>query len=62
VQDRPASRPSLGEDVAAGRRLELECTSAAVVRLGRELGVPTPMNAAIYAALKPHANGAPTLP
>jgi len=32
------------------------------VRLGRDAGVPTPMNVAIYAALKPYLNGAPALP
>jgi 2-dehydropantoate 2-reductase len=58
----PGARGSLLEDLAAGRRLELESTSGAVVRSGREVGVPTPMNAAIYAALKPYVNGPPALP
>jgi len=30
-----------------------------VVALGRELGVPTPTFAVMYAALKPYAKGAP---
>jgi ketopantoate reductase len=29
------------------------------VRRGRTLGVPTPIMAALYAALKPHAAGPP---
>ena len=40
-------------DVAKGRRLELESLNGCVVRKGRELGVATPANAAVYAALKP---------
>jgi 2-dehydropantoate 2-reductase len=44
-------------DVQNGRRLELDDLNGAVVRLGRELGVPTPLNFAVYAALKPHING-----
>ena len=31
-------------------------------QVGRELGVPTPLNFAVYAALKPHINGASALP
>jgi 2-dehydropantoate 2-reductase len=44
-------------DILAGRRLEIEAASGAVVRLGRQYGVPTPYNFAIYAALKPFAAG-----
>ena len=58
----PGTRPSLLEDLADGRRLELDSTNGAIIEAGREVGVPTPMNAAIYAALKPYADGAPTLP
>jgi len=58
----PWARGSLYHDLATGRRLELEVLNGTVVRLGRERGVPTPLNFAIYAALKPYADGAPTLP
>ncbi|MBI3325709.1 MAG: 2-dehydropantoate 2-reductase [Nitrospinae bacterium] len=58
----PGARASLYHDLAAGRRLELEALNGTVVRLGREYGIPTPFNFAIYAALKPYANGAPPLP
>lgn len=58
----PASRPSLYRDLVAGRRLEIDCLNGAVVRLGREHQVPTPLNFAVYAALKPFAGGAPVLP
>lgn len=58
----PWARGSLYHDLAAGRRLELDTLNGTIVRLGRELGVPTPMNSAIYGALKPYADGAPVLP
>jgi 2-dehydropantoate 2-reductase len=58
----PWSRGSLYHDLAAGRRLELETLQGAVVRLGREHDVPTPVNFAVYAALKPYVDGAPVLP
>ncbi|MBF0094234.1 MAG: 2-dehydropantoate 2-reductase [Alphaproteobacteria bacterium] len=45
-------------DLTHGKRLELPWLAGAVVRLGRELGVPTPTHAAIYAGLKLHADGA----
>ena len=56
------ARPSLLEDLVDGRRLELESITGVIVQLGRQVGVPTPMNVAIYAALKPYAEGASGLP
>jgi 2-dehydropantoate 2-reductase len=47
-------RASLYHDLAAGRRIELDALSGAVVRLGREAGVPTPLSFAIVAALRPY--------
>lgn len=58
----PWGRSSLYYDLAAGRRLEVEALNGRAVRLGRERGIPTPLNFAIYAALKPYADGAPTSP
>jgi 2-dehydropantoate 2-reductase len=55
----PAIHGSLYYDLAAGRRLEIETLNGTVVRLGRQHGVPTPANFAVYAALKPYADGAP---
>jgi len=55
----PSARGSLYYDLAAGRRLELETLNGTVVRLGRNRAVATPMNRAIYAALKPYVDGAP---
>jgi 2-dehydropantoate 2-reductase len=53
------NRPSMLQDLEAGRPLELEHLHGALVRLAREHGVPVPVNAAIYAALKLRANGRP---
>jgi 2-dehydropantoate 2-reductase len=44
---------SMQRDVAAGRPSELEALSGAVVRLGREVGVATPVHRFINAALSP---------
>jgi 2-dehydropantoate 2-reductase len=50
----PESRTSLAHDLSLGKRLEVEGLQGTVVRLGKRYGVPTPMNFAIYAHLKPH--------
>ena len=47
-------KASMHKDLEAGRPLELDALNGAVVRLGRELGVPTPANEAIYGLLKAH--------
>jgi 2-dehydropantoate 2-reductase len=57
----PSVRGSMYYDLAVGRRLELEVLNGTVVRLGDEHGIPTPMNFAIYAALKPYSDGTPSL-
>ena len=48
---------SMHTDVMAGRPLELETFTGAVLRAGRAAGVPTPINDVIYAMLKPLASG-----
>lgn len=58
----PWARGSLYVDLVGGRRLELEALNGTVVRLGGERGVPTPLNFAVYAALKPYADGPPRDP
>ena len=50
-------KASMLGDLERGNRLELEWLTGAVVRLGRELGVPTPVSDTIYAVLKLHAEG-----
>jgi 2-dehydropantoate 2-reductase len=58
----PTAFSSLHHDLVHGRRLELEALNGTLVRLGRERGVPTPLNFAVYAALKPYVDGPPKLP
>jgi 2-dehydropantoate 2-reductase len=48
---------SMHNDLDRGNRLEVGWLSGGVVRLGREVGVATPANQAVYAALKLHAGG-----
>jgi 2-dehydropantoate 2-reductase len=50
---------SLHHDLAQGKRLELEALHGHAVRLGERHGIPTPMLFAVYAALKPYADGPP---
>jgi 2-dehydropantoate 2-reductase len=54
----PEAMGSMAFDLLAGRRLEIEALNGTMVRLGNEQGMSLPFNAAIYAALKPYANGA----
>jgi 2-dehydropantoate 2-reductase len=49
----PAGTASLQRDLADGKPSELEAWNGAVVRLGREAGVPTPLHEIIYHALLP---------
>jgi 2-dehydropantoate 2-reductase len=53
----PQAKASMLEDLERGRRIELPWLSGAVVRIGREAGVPTPTHAFINTVLKPHVNG-----
>lgn len=54
----PDGRPSMLEDLAADRPLELAYLSGTVARLGREAGVPTPIHDTAFRALAMHAQGA----
>ena len=51
----PDALTSMAKDVIEGNRIELEGLTGTVVRLGRELSVPTPINSTIYALLQPSA-------
>jgi 2-dehydropantoate 2-reductase len=46
---------SMHHDLENGNPLEVAWLSGAVARFGRELGIATPVNQTVYAALKPHA-------
>jgi 2-dehydropantoate 2-reductase len=49
----PDLKPSMQRDIEAGRMSELESMIGVVVRLGRELGVATPVMRFAYAMLEP---------
>ncbi len=58
IRNFPAtSKSSMLEDLERGRRLELPWLSGAVVRLGKDAGVPAPTHQFITAVLTPFANG-----
>jgi 2-dehydropantoate 2-reductase len=50
---------SMHHDLEHGNPLEVAWLSGAVSRFGRALGVATPVNDTVYAALKPHAAPGP---
>lgn len=54
------SKSSMLEDLERGRRLELPWLSGAVVRIGREVGVPTPIHEFITTVLTPFVDGTPS--
>lgn len=45
-------RPSMGQDIFKGRRTEVDFINGLVVERGAELGIPTPVNEAMVAAVK----------
>jgi len=49
----PTATTSMYRDIAAGKPSELEAWTGAIVRLGKEAGVPTPLNEFIYNSLLP---------
>jgi 2-dehydropantoate 2-reductase len=58
LKSAPATmKASLAHDLERGNRLEVDWLAGKVASLGRELGVPTPANAAVYAVLKLHRMG-----
>ena len=56
----PPSKPSMLVDLEAGRPLELESLSGAVVRFAKAAGVPTPVHELAYRVLSLYAPGGPT--
>lgn len=49
----PEGTASMQRDIMSGRPSEIESQNGAVVRLGEEMGVPTPLHAFIYHSLLP---------
>lgn len=52
-------KASLAHDLDRGNRLEVDWLAGRVAALGREVGVPTPANDAVYTMLKLHRMGPP---
>ena len=50
-------KASMQIDMELGRPLEMDALTGAVVRLGKETGVPTPVNDTLYAVLEPYKHG-----
>lgn len=48
----PAAKPSLRQDLEAGRPTEVDLFAGTVVRLGRRYGVPTPVNARLLEGIR----------
>ncbi len=48
------TRSSMYFDLAAGKPLEIEALNGTVVRLGEQLGIPTPIHRVIYSVLLPY--------
>lgn len=60
IDSYPANiKASMLQDLERGKPLELDAMHGTVVRLGKSLGVETPINQFIFAALKLRAAGAP---
>ena len=53
----PDFKASMLHDLERGNRLELDWLAGYVVRLGRDLKVPTPVNESVYKVLKLHRMG-----
>jgi 2-dehydropantoate 2-reductase len=51
-------RSSMLNDLLAGNRLEAPWLAGAVARMAKAAGLPAPVNATVYAALKPYLGGA----
>lgn len=49
---KPGAKPSMQLDLEAGKRLEIDAMSGAVVRLGAAKNIATPVHQTIYVALK----------
>ena len=57
VDNLPDFQNSMHGDYEAGRATELEALSGAVIRLGKQIGVKTPVHEFLYSVLLPHKDG-----
>jgi len=61
VDNLPDFQNSMHGDYEAGRATELEALSGAVIRLGKQIGVKTPVHEFLYSVLLPHKDGFPAV-
>ena len=57
----PEGRASMAHDLEQGKPLELDHIGGALVAMGAEAGVPTPVTEVLYGVLSPWKDGAPRL-
>ena len=57
IDSLPAFQVSMHGDFEAGRPTELDSLSGAVIRLGKQVGVKTPVHELLYSVLLPHKDG-----
>ena len=60
VDNLPDFQNSMHGDYENGRATELDALSGAVIRLGKQIGVATPIHNLLYSVLLPHKDGTPT--
>ena len=48
----PEATSSTAQDIARGRRTEIDHLNGTIARLGERLGIPTPVNRTLYALVK----------
>jgi 2-dehydropantoate 2-reductase len=53
----PHYKPSMLVDLERGNRLEIEALNGSLCRIGKQVGISTPVNDFIYACLQPFADG-----
>jgi len=61
IESLPDFHNSMHGDYEAGRATELEALSGAVIRMGKQIGVKTPVHEFLYSVLLPHKDGFPTV-
>ena len=60
IESLPEFQISMHADYEASQPTELDALSGAVVRLGKQFGVPTPVHSFLYSVLLPHKDGVPS--
>jgi 2-dehydropantoate 2-reductase len=55
----PTARSSMAEDLEGGRKTEIDFLNGAIVRLGAQHGVPTPVNRRVVEAIHAAERGEP---